>query len=93
MNKALIIGGSIIVGSLLGVAIGTGINQIRRKASEVKSVKQLVSEMGIPETDAKKIVKDIYKILKIMKGASDAEKEKAINTYYKAALKTLKKAA
>jgi polyhydroxyalkanoate synthesis regulator phasin len=93
MNKALIIGGSIVVGSLLGIAIGTGINQIRQKVSEAKAVKQLVSEIGITKADAKKIVKDSYKIIKKMKGASDDEKEKAINTYYKAALKTLKKAA
>jgi hypothetical protein len=95
MNKALIIGGGIVVGSLLGIAIGEGIFQIRRKISDARSVKNLMESTGISKDAAKSIIKRCRIIAEtLLKINATSEKiTKEINAYYSAAVKVAKKAA
>jgi hypothetical protein len=58
MNKALLIGGSIVVGSLLGIAAAKGVRQITRAVSDAKSVKDVMESTGISKKAAKAMVKE-----------------------------------
>jgi hypothetical protein len=82
MNKALLIGGSIVVGSLLGIAAAKGVSQIVRKVYDAKSVKDVMKSTGVSKEIAKAMVKE-YETLNGV-GLSRKTIAEALTTRYNA---------